>query len=63
MGYTHYWKRPRNNFGSPEMFGRLALDAKKLSLKASETVSVFAMLTARASLSLTRHDLALMAML
>ena len=30
MGYTHYWKRPRNNFGSPEMFGRLALDAKKI---------------------------------
>lgn len=30
MGYTHYWKRPRNNFGSPEMFGRLALDVKKI---------------------------------
>ncbi len=30
MGYTHYWKRPRNNSGSPEMFGRLALDVKKI---------------------------------
>ena len=30
MGYTHYWKRPRSNFGSPEMFGRLALDVKKI---------------------------------
>ncbi len=30
MGYTHYWRRPRNNSGTPEMFGRLALDTKKI---------------------------------
>jgi len=30
MGYTHYWERPRNNAGSAYMFGKLALDAKKL---------------------------------
>lgn len=30
MGYTHYWKRPRNNAGSSYMFGKLALDAKKI---------------------------------
>ena len=30
MGYTHYWKRPRKNAGSAYMFGKLALDAKKI---------------------------------
>lgn len=34
MGYTHYWKRPRNNYGTAEMFGRLALDAKKIIAQA-----------------------------
>ena len=30
MGYTHYVKRPVRNAGSAYMFGKLALDAKKL---------------------------------
>ena len=30
MGYTHYWRRPKNNAGSAYMFGQLALDAKKI---------------------------------
>lgn len=30
MGYTHYFIRPRKNAGSAFMFGKLALDAKKL---------------------------------
>lgn len=30
MGYTHYVERPVTNSGTPEMFGRLALDAKTI---------------------------------
>ena len=30
MGYTHYWRRPRTNAGSSYMYGKLALDAKKI---------------------------------
>lgn len=30
MGYTHYTYRPRKNAGSAYMFGKLALDAKKI---------------------------------
>jgi hypothetical protein len=30
MGYTHYFIRPRKNAGSAFMFGKLALDAKKI---------------------------------
>ena len=30
MGYTHYVERPVKNAGSAYMFGKLALDAKKL---------------------------------
>lgn len=30
MGYTHYVTRPRNNLGSAEMYGKLALDAKAI---------------------------------
>lgn len=30
MGYTHYWRRSRENSGSAYMFGQLALDAKKI---------------------------------
>lgn len=30
MGYTHYWERPVRNYGSAYMFGKLALDAKRL---------------------------------
>lgn len=30
MGYTHYVTRPRKNSGSAYMYGKLALDAKKL---------------------------------
>lgn len=32
MGYTHYWRRPKKNngYGSAYMFGKLALDAKKI---------------------------------
>ena len=36
MGYTHYWRRPRNNAGSAYMYGKLALDAKKIIEKAQE---------------------------
>ena len=36
MGYTHYWKRPRNNAGSAYMFGLLALDAKKIIAQAEQ---------------------------
>jgi len=34
MGYTHYWGRDGSNLGSAEMFGRLALDAKKIIAQA-----------------------------
>ena len=30
MGYTHYWDRPVSNAGSAYMFGKLALDTKKI---------------------------------
>lgn len=30
MGYTHYFTRDKRNVGSAWMFGRLALDAKKI---------------------------------
>lgn len=30
MGYTHYWERPVRNYGSAYMFGKLALDAKRI---------------------------------
>ena len=30
MGYTHYWDRPTDNAGTAEMFGKLALDTKKI---------------------------------
>ena len=30
MGYTHYFTRPTKNAGSAYMFGKLALDAKKI---------------------------------
>lgn len=30
MGYTHYIDRPIDNAGTPEQFGRLALDAKRI---------------------------------
>lgn len=36
MGYTHYWKRPKNNSGSAYMFGQLALDAKKIIEQAEQ---------------------------
>ena len=36
MGYTHYWKRPRNNAGSAYMFGLLALDTKKIIAQAEQ---------------------------